>query len=122
MFCSNCGHEMKPDEGACEICGTKAGHTPQTGNPNPSNYKMNIKSEVLAILISVLLPGLGILYAGQAKGVIYFFGFVIFSVIMFFLPLGFIFVFLGWLFLIYKSYETARNYNRYLMTNGHPPW
>lgn len=113
---------MKPDEGVCEICGTKAGYAPPVRNAGSSSYKMNMKSEALAILISVLLPGLGILYAGQAKGLLYFFGFIIFSAIMFFVPLGFILVFLGWLFLIYKSYETARDYNRYLMTNGHPPW
>jgi hypothetical protein len=113
---------MNPDEGTCEICGTKAGHAPPARDTDPSGYKRNMKSEALAILISALLPGLGILYTGQAKGLLYFLGFIIFSAIMFFVPLGFVLVFLGWLFLIYKSYETARNYNRYLMTNGHPPW
>jgi len=122
LFCGNCGHEMRPGEEVCSICGTEPGYAPPENGPDPSLYKKNLKSEAGAVLISAVLPGMGILYAGRAKGALYFIGFVILSMMMYLVPLGFVIIFLGWLFLIYKSYETVRSYNSYLMTNGRPPW
>lgn len=84
---------------------------------------MRKKSELIAILISVFLPGLGVLYAGQAgRGLMFFIGFAILSAILLFIPLGILLILLGWLYLIYASYRTAVEYNRYLMTNGRAPW
>ena len=122
MLCGNCGHKMRPGEEVCSICGTELGHAPPKKGSDPSLYKKNLKSEARAVLISVFLPGMGIYYAGRVKGAVYFFWFVVMSVILFFIPFGHIVILLGWLFLIYKSYETVRNYNHYLMTNGRPPW
>jgi TM2 domain-containing membrane protein YozV len=71
-FCSSCGVELQnPDEIVCPNCGGEIKQLEETATVAQK------KSEKLAAVLSLVLPGLGQLYNGQlGKGIIYFFAYM----------------------------------------------
>lgn len=108
MFCEECGEEIPDGATFCNHCGTKVKNK-VVSYSNGSNDK----NMVLALIISFLLPGLGIAYAGNLKkGILLFVGSLIFSILGFASP---IFTVIGRLIWAYALYET---YNEVKRANG----
>ena len=110
MFCENCGKEIPNDSAFCPECGFKTRIPVVTNNP-PVVY--NEKNMVLALILSFILPGLGIVYAENfKKGIIIFLAGLIFSLLGIKIPICRI---IGVIILIYGLYET---YNEVKIANG----
>jgi TM2 domain-containing membrane protein YozV len=145
-FCSRCGRQVTDDMNNCPNCGNplKAAQTPPPYQqpppayqqptyqqppyqpaPPPSSYLM--KSAGIAVLLSIIIPGAGQMYAGRiGRGLVFLFlGIplaVILAVLFFwlifplFLPLAF------WIYNVYDAYQLCNEYNHYLAQNGKAPW
>ena len=111
MFCENCGSEVADGSIFCQNCGSEI-----RSSGKASNEAVNVKNEknmITALIISFILPGLGILYAGnKKKGIILFIVALIFG----FMGLGVsICSVIGVLIWAYGLYET---YNEVKIANG----
>ena len=111
MFCENCGSEVADGSTFCQNCGSEI-----RSSGKASNEAVNVKNEknmITALIISFILPGLGILYAGnKKKGIILFIVALIFG----FMGLGVsICSVIGVLIWAYGLYET---YNEVKIANG----
>lgn len=107
MFCEYCGKEISDDSTFCQNCGKEV----KDNAAKPSKEK----NMILALIISFILTGLGIAYAGNMKkGIILFIVGVIFTV----LGTGIsICALIGLLIWAYALYET---YNEVKIANGEP--
>ena len=108
MFCENCGSEIPDDATFCPNCGSKS--------KSRSASKVTVKKDknmITALIISFILTGLGIFYAGnKKKGIILFVVGLIFS---FFGIAISICAAIGILIWAYALYET---YNEVKIANG----
>lgn len=143
MYCQNCGRELEPDAGFCPNCGmrinnigygTSYGSDPNFA-PKSAVYLRDSKNEVLAALLSAVIPGVGHIYvSNNAKGVkiltlsiglammwglllasdmpYYNSVFGMFATVM---PMA---LFVLWIYGIVDSAKEAHNYNRDLADNG----
>jgi len=149
-FCGKCGKEVQPNATFCPNCGApirpvpppppSVGPAPPTPAPAPSYpptppptypaappppsppyavYKP--KSVGIAVLLSVLLSGLGQIYLGQVKrgAAILVIGIVVAYVSLFVFGL---IAFAYWVWNVYDAYKLARRYNEELARTGRPPW
>ena len=84
---------------------------------------MNQKSEALALILSLIIPGVGEMYDGKiGKGVVILLLAIISSALMFVL-IGFILYPIVWIYSMVDSYNLAKQYNTLLLqNNGEPPW
>ena len=124
-FCPNCGSQVRDGVKFCDKCGTQM---PAVANNQNSNldvanymaYKSSEKSMAVAMLISFLLTGLGIVYAGNTgKGLLIFISSMMCTIFAWFSrPFGGIFVIISlilWiigLILTYVEVESANDANR----------
>ena len=105
MFCEKCGKEIPDGATFCSHCGE-----PIKNNVNQVTGEKNM---ILALIISFVLPGLGIFYAGnRKKGLILFVLGLIFSLIGRSVP---IFAAIGLIIWAYALYDT---YNEIKIANG----
>ena len=85
------------------------------------------KNSGLAALLSLIIPGLGQMYAGRiARGLVFFFlgiqltviiaVFFFWLILPIFLPLAF------WIWNIFDAHRLCNEYNRRLLQSGTPPW
>ena len=111
MFCENCGSEIPNGATFCSSCGQKINFN-TTPNSKSGAVKNN-KNIILALFISFLLTGLGIVYAGnKKKGIILFVVGLIFFIFGRAIPL---FSIMGTVIWAYALYET---YNEVKIANG----
>ena len=111
MFCQNCGKEIPDDVAFCSHCGLKIQKSP-TVDKTPKTLSNN-KNMIVALIISFILTGLGIAYAGnKKKGIILFIVGLIFGILG--TGIG-IFAVIGLLIWAYALYET---YNEVKKANG----
>lgn len=102
MFCEYCGAENPDDATFCRECGKRL---------NAIQVK-NEKNMITALIISFILPGLGIAYAGNVKkGVALFIVGLICNVIGFGVPVFGIFGMLIWAVGLYLTYIEVENAN-----------
>lgn len=123
----------------CPVCGNPPPPpSPAQQNPPPqpnvyyqNNYYQNNppisvdqKSEALAIVLSVLIAGVGQMYLGKVgRGVGILIGLIILAVIgIVTLGIGYILGIILFIWQIIDAYNLCRQYNRYLLQNGRPPW
>ena len=106
MFCEKCGAENPDDAKFCSGCGMRI----QKGI-----VKSNGKDMFLALLISFILIGLGIAYAGnRKKGIVLFVVGFVFSILGIGISICSVIGILIW---VYGLYET---YNQVKIVNGEP--
>jgi TM2 domain-containing membrane protein YozV len=85
------------------------------------------KNSGLAAVLSLILPGLGQMYAGKiARGLVFLLVcipltvviavFFFWLIIPIFLPMAF------WIWNIFDAYRLCGEYNRRLLQSGTPPW
>ncbi len=128
MYCQNCGSQLPDSAKFCDRCGAKVGADTERSNSN-TEYNMasimvNKKSEALALILSLLIPGLGQIYNGQvSKGAMMIVAAIVCAVLTFvFFPIGILYIVL-WIYAMYDAFKDAKEYNQYLLShNGNPPW
>lgn len=102
MFCDKCGAEIPDGAAFCSECGNKI-------------QAVEVKKEkdlLLALIISFILTGLGIAYAGNVKkGILLFAGGLICSIIGFSIPFFKIIAVLIWISAMYLTYIEVEKAN-----------
>ena len=129
-FCGKCGDKLKNENDKfCDKCGSKISNAPRSTNTtvntpinNAPIYKE--KSMPLALILSFLLPGIGIVYAGDvAKGLAVFIGLVVINFLLNTLlkspitPILSIALIICSLYLTYEEVNAVNEKNRKLMRN-----
>ena len=148
MYCSHCNKEMISFR-FCPMCGNPPGpqpnvtpqYTPQQvpqnqpqGQPPQNNYYNNnyyqnppvlgTKSEALAIVLSLLIMGVGQMYMGKVgRGIGILLGCIVLAVIgIVTMGVGYIILLIVYIWQIIDAYNLCKKYNGYLLQNGRPPW
>lgn len=110
-FCTNCGYELNGDFKFCPECGYNLSgklNNAQTNVPTVSNDEKNM---VVAILLSVIFPGLGQFYLGLGhKGILFLIGYII-SAILVFLLIGFVLCLVIWIWALVDTIQSATAIN-----------
>ena len=102
MFCEYCGAENPDDATFCRGCGKRL---------NAMQAK-NEKNMITALIISFILPGLGVAYAGNLKtGIALFIVGMICHVIGLGVPLFRVFAIIVWAVALYLTYVEVENAN-----------
>lgn len=130
MYCQNCGKQIPEGGNFCPECGFATPNGP-TGTgassgcmDSTSAMMMHKKSEGLALLLSLIITGLGHIYIGKTdKGVALLIVQIVCLVVGAFLLIPWIVSVVLWIYGMYDSYVMAKDYNEYLLThNGQTPW
>ena len=134
MYCSHCEKDMPTNFIFCPVCGnapTLQSQPTRQPLPQQTNYYQNNppitvqpKSEALAIVLSVLILGVGQMYLGKVgRGIGILVGGIILGVIgIATYGIGFIAAIILFIWQVIDSYNLCRRYNSYLLQNGRPPW
>lgn len=105
MFCENCGAEIPDGATFCSSCGSKV------ENKIVKSAKSE-KNMILALIISFILTGLGIAYAGNMKkGIVLFVVGLIFNILGFGIPICSVIGILIWLYGMYETYNEVKRAN-----------
>jgi TM2 domain-containing membrane protein YozV len=126
-YCPKCGKEVTEEMNVCPYCGNPLKVMPTQREVPASRVTVGTKNSGLAAVLSLIIPGLGQMYAGQiGRGLLFLFVVVPLTVIIalfffwlilpLFLPLAF------WIWNIFDAYNICNEYNRRLMQTGNPPW
>jgi TM2 domain-containing membrane protein YozV len=111
----------------CPYCGNPLKVAPTPRETQSSRVTVGTKNPGLAALLSLIIPGLGQMYAGRiARGLVFFFlgipltvviaVFFFWLILPIFLPMAF------WIWNIFDAYRLCGEYNRRLLQSGTPPW
>ena len=107
IHCSQCGTRNPDDATFCKSCGA-----PMTMPGQTVVIVRNAKSPFLALILSLLLPGLGQIYNGQVmKGIAFLLALAV-SAVLKFLLIGFVLVPIVWIWAMVDAYQTADKINR----------
>ncbi len=137
VYCPNCGANNDTGSKYCAVCGKEfpsqntgfdpydtTRNDPRTNcNSNCNNTGYEEKSIALAVFLSVILPGLGVIYIGKTTE-----GFLMLILALLCLFSGFLLVFpwfacvVIWLVSLIYTAVKAGEYNSTLRSTGHPPW
>ena len=93
MYCPNCGKEVEAGDRFCKYCSFNLGES--SGDPGEKVYTNTVdngpRSTGLAMVMSIILPGLGAYYVdGNTTGLVIFLISLIIVVVTGFLPILFI--------------------------------
>lgn len=109
-YCSNCGYELGGDFNFCPNCGCDL-KPKDTSRAKSLNVNQN-KNMLLAVILSVLLPGLGQIYLGlDHKGAIFLIAYVV-SAILILLIIGFLLCFVIWIWALIDTIQSTNALNR----------
>lgn len=108
-FCHNCGYGLIRDFKFCPNCGENLNSTISKSNiVHPSDDK----NMLLAIILSVFLPGLGQIYLGlDNKGAIFLIAYVV-SAILILILIGFLLCFIIWIWALIDTIISTNALNR----------
>jgi TM2 domain-containing membrane protein YozV len=92
-----------------------------------SRVTVGTKNSGLAAVLSLIIPGLGQMYAGRiARGLVFFFlGIpltVIVAVLFFWLIFPIFLPLVFWIWNVFDAYRLCNEYNRRLLQTGTPPY
>ena len=109
-FCYNCGAELTGDFKFCPECGQDL--NAKAIKPAKTVTSSGEKNILLAIILSVLLPGLGQIYLGlDNKGAIFLIAYVI-SAILILLLIGFLLCAVIWIWALIDTIISTNTVNR----------
>lgn len=98
MKCENCGEEILNHAKFCPHCGAKT-----------SLEKVEGKSVIVALMLSFILAGTGIAYAGKRqKGISLFFIGVIFAILAIRVRMCTVLALIVWIYSLHETYKEAR--------------
>lgn len=126
-FCPKCGKEVTDEMNVCPYCGNPLKVMPTYREAPSQRVTVGTKNSGLAAVLSLIIPGVGQMYAGQiGRGLLFLFIGIPFTAIIallffwlilpLFLPLAF------WIWNIFDAYNLCNEYNRRLIQTGTPPW
>ncbi|MDY5678968.1 MAG: zinc-ribbon domain-containing protein [Candidatus Methanomethylophilaceae archaeon] len=136
MYCRNCGRELEAEANFCPVCGYSVDGTHNRAANSQTAILMNKKSEGMALILSILIAGLGHIYAGKvgdgivllalevalAVGMfvtVMFMGSMVTVIILVALA---IITFAVWIYSIVDANRQVKYYNVKLLEDGQPPW
>lgn len=113
-FCYNCGYELNGTFRFCPNCGYDLEN--KTGvKPSSNNYSVTSVEEkniIVSIILSVIFPGLGHFYLNlNRKGAIFLIAYVV-SAILILLLIGFILVWIVWIWALVDVIKSTNALNR----------
>ena len=94
-FCSNCGEKIDINAAICPKCGVRVGGSSEE------------KSPIVALILSLLVCGLGQFYNGQPKKGIVLLISAMVSGILILLVIGLVLLPIVWIYNLYDAYTTA---------------
>ena len=81
-FCRNCGYKLTGDYKFCPECGYDLSGKVTANRSSVPSANSGEKSLVLAVILSVIFPGLGQIYLGlNQKGILFIVGYIISAVL-----------------------------------------
>ena len=151
MFCHKCGKEVEDGIFFCPFCGVSLRPFDQNRSQQYCNdnfqgaYALKYKNEGIALILSLLISGIGQIYVGKiVRGIIFLIARIALSLIsitIVFSPgfiinnsivlssgaiISLIFIsiisFALWIYGMYDAYNLAKQYNDYLDKNHQKPW
>lgn len=123
MFCKKCGNDIGGDR-FCQKCGfdSLSETAYSAGNRQSCNSGCGRKNEALALVLSLLIPGVGQLYVGKiAQGIILLIAYAV-CVLTWWLLFTMLGAVVIWIYSMADAYSCAKEYNRVLASTGNPPW
>ena len=103
-YCKNCGYELSGDVKFCPSCGTSFYGDNGSEVVEKRNSEKNI---IVAIILSVILPGLGQFYLGfDHKGSVFLIAYFI-SLVLIMVVIGFLFCVIIWIWALVDSIQSA---------------
>ncbi|MBQ6099708.1 zinc ribbon domain-containing protein [Methanobrevibacter sp.] len=111
-YCSNCGFELNGDFKFCPNCGYDLKNRVVNNNANRNVVNAyEEKNIVLAIILSVIFPGLGQFYLNlNHKGIIFLIGYIVSAFLVFFV-IGFLLVFVIWIWALVDTIQSTNALN-----------
>ena len=111
-FCFNCGYKLVGDYKFCPDCGQDLSGKAMGSNTQTANSHSTEKSTLLAVILSLFLPGLGQIYLGlDHKGAIFLIAYVI-SAILILILIGFLLCLVIWIWALVDTIISANAINR----------
>lgn len=108
-FCFNCGNEIPEEFEFCPNCGQDLNSSVVKSSAVTQPCEKNI---LLAIILSVFLPGLGQIYLGlDNKGAIFLIAYVV-SVVLILVLIGFLLCFIIWIWALIDTIISTNAVNR----------
>jgi TM2 domain-containing membrane protein YozV/ribosomal protein L32 len=109
-YCSNCGYGLLNNFNFCPNCGHDL-NPPVDSNMKSLSVNDN-KNIILAIVLSIVLPGLGQIYLGlDRKGAIFLIAYVV-SLILILLIIGFVLGIIIWIWALVDTIQSTNALNR----------
>ena len=110
-FCRNCGYELTGDYKFCPECGYDLSGRVTANRSSVPSANSGEKSLVLAVILSVIFPGLGQIYLGlNQKGILFIVGYII-SAVLIFLLIGFLLVLVVWIWALVDVVQSTNAIN-----------
>lgn len=110
-FCYNCGAELTGNFKFCPECGQDLSSNIASSN-KPAIVAPREKNTLLAVILSVLLPGLGQIYLGlDNKGAIFLIAYVISAILVLFI-IGIVLVIILWIWALVDTIISANALSR----------
>lgn len=107
-YCYNCGFELTGDFNFCPNCGNSLKTIVKSSNVSADSEK----NMLLAIILSVLLPGLGQIYLGlDNKGAKFLIAYVV-SAILILILIGFLLCAIIWIWALVDTIQSTNTLNR----------
>lgn len=112
-FCHNCGFELEGDFKFCPNCGYDLENKTQVRSREyDSVVTTEEKSILVSVILSVIIPGLGHFYLGLSrKGAMFLIAYVV-SAILILLLIGFVLVFIMWIWALIDVIQCTNALNR----------
>ena len=108
-YCPTCGFKLNPNVRTCTSCGSQIDAGAQVCAA--CGARVPYKSPIIALVLSLLFPGLGQLYNGQTnKGITLIIAYVVFWILSLIL-IGIILAILIWLYGMYDAFTSANALN-----------
>ena len=110
-FCRNCGYELTGDYKFCPECGYDLSGRVTANRSSVPSTNSGEKSLVLAVILSVIFPGLGQIYLGlNQKGILFIVGYII-SAVLILLLIGFLLVLVVWIWALVDVVQSTNAIN-----------
>ena len=110
-FCRNCGYKLTGDYKFCPECGYDLSGKVTANQSSVPSANSGEKSLVLAIILSVIFPGLGQIYLGlNQKGILFIVGYII-SAVLILLLIGFLLVLVVWIWALVDVVQSTNAIN-----------
>ena len=110
-FCRNCGYKLTGDYKFCPECGYDLSGRVTANRRSVPSVNSGEKNLVLAVILSVIFPGLGQIYLGlNQKGILFIVGYII-SAVLIFLLIGFLLVLVVWIWALVDVVQSTNAIN-----------